>query len=229
MICNRETDSQTISSLKRLVSNKISGASILRGNQLDSCGNVESGLKISNPPLLIPYGQLLEITGKESSGKTSFLYQCLAKLTAAGCVAYIDHSNSFFPLAASQSGVNLKRLMIVKAGNISDALRKAELLLNRKKTNAIVLDLVNEKQLLPMTLLHRLRMDTVRSRSILIFLTDNSLQIIPSSMVSVRLLVSRAFESKIAVEVTKSRISKEGLKSNLNINDSLTNSISQFV
>lgn len=225
MIGNRETDSQTISGLKRLVSNKISGASILRGNQLGSCGNVESALEISSPRLVIPYGQLLEITGKESSGKTSFLYQCLAKLTAAGYVAYIDLSNSFFPLAASQSGVNLKQLMIVKASNMREALRKAELLLNRKRTKAIVLDLVNEMQLLPMTLLHRLRMDTVRSRSILIFLTDNSLQIIPSSMVSVRLLVSRSFGPEIVVEVTKSRISGEGLKSKLNTNDYFANSI----
>ena len=49
----------------------------------------------------IPYGQLVEITGGASCGKTGLLFHVLAGLVRQVRVGYVDAGNTFFPGAAS--------------------------------------------------------------------------------------------------------------------------------
>ena len=165
----------------------------------------------------IPRGQLIEITGGESSGKTSFLYKLLAAITGRGRVAYVDLHNSFFPAAAAYYGVDMERVVVVKPESGVAAARTTELLLQNHLADCVALDLVGERRALPTTLLHRLRMETVRSRALVVFLTDTDAQLFPSSTVSLRLKVSRREASRVEVAVMKSRISREGVKTELSL------------
>jgi hypothetical protein len=172
----------------------------------------------------IPYGQLIEITGNASSGKTSLLFFLLARWTVDRTAAYVDFGNSFFPDAAVSSGVDLTRLLVIKpscksADRIKNGIRTAELLLRERSADVIVLDLVGQslrgrQAVLPINLLHRLRLKTVRAKGLVIFLTQNNSEIIPSSMASLRLQTKRTGKSEDSLEitVTKSRISAEGAR-----------------
>jgi len=71
------------------------------------------GLDTLFPRRGIPYGQLIELTGADGSGKTSLLFMLLATLTKTETVIYIDFSGSFFPAAAASCGVDVRRLLIV--------------------------------------------------------------------------------------------------------------------
>ncbi|MEW6413194.1 MAG: hypothetical protein AB1483_12110 [Candidatus Zixiibacteriota bacterium] len=167
----------------------------------------------------IPLGQMIEMTGPVSSGKTSLLYKILAKITHERLAVYFDLSNSFYPSAATCCGVNIDCLVVVKTGDVLLGLRTAESLLYHGKTSCVILDLIDQEKPLPMTLLHRLRMQTTRSKALTFFLTADNTQIIPSSIVSLRLSVRRLDLRRVEVEVTKSRISKEGLKTDLVLYD----------
>ena len=165
----------------------------------------------------IPYGQLIEIAGPMSCGKTSLLNMILARLTQKRVVAYVDVSNSFFPKASASLGVNFDRLPLVKATSALAGLRHAELLLQSRQLSCLVLDLVGEQNPLPLPLLHRLRTDTVKNKGLVIFLTEDNSRIIPASTVSLRLSVSRKNMHSIELTVTKSRVSREGLTAELRL------------
>ncbi len=171
----------------------------------------------------IPYGQLIEITGGVSSGKTGLLFRMLSCATQNRIAAYVDFSNAFFPDAASASGLDLSRLLVIKPNVrgddcIKNSLRTAELLLRDRNADIIVFDLVgyHRKDTLPIGLLHRLRLKTVRAKGLVIFLTQPvktngvSPNIIPSSMASLRLTVGRTNTNRLAISITKSRITTEG-------------------
>jgi hypothetical protein len=160
----------------------------------------------------IPYGQLIEINGSVSSGKTSLLFAILASLTRTATAAYIDFANSFYPAAAVSGGINMAQLMIIKPGNLRDGVRSAELLFRHRAVETIVFDLVGQTELLPVTMMHRLRRQTVKSKALIFFLTENSSSLIPTSMVSLKLQVSRVSHSIIEVTIAKSRICREGIK-----------------
>ena len=165
----------------------------------------------------IPYGQLIEITGGVSSGKTSFLFRLLAAWSRERTVAYVDFDNSFFPDAAAFAGIDLSRLLVVKPEPKADdpvkpGVRTAELLLGKKNSDIIVFDLVDRRTPLPIGLLHRLRLKTVRARGMVIFLTRHNTNIVPSSMASLRLEISRRDHDNLEIAVTKSRLSAEGAR-----------------
>ena len=84
-------------------------------------------------------GSLTEIIGVSSSGKTSHAVAVLAKLTQEGEVcALIDTSDSFDPVSAYKSGVNLENVLWIKcAGNVEDAMKAADLLLQAKGFGAV--------------------------------------------------------------------------------------------
>ncbi|MCP4685782.1 MAG: hypothetical protein GY867_10110 [bacterium] len=165
----------------------------------------------------IPYGQLIEITGGVSSGKTSFLFRLLAVWSAERTVAYVDFDNAFFPDAAVCAGIDLSRLLVVRPEPKADdpikpGIRTAELLLGKKNSDIIVFDLVGRRTPLPLGLLHRLRLKTVRARGMVIFLTNKNTGIVPSSMASLRLEISRRDHDRLEIAVTKSRLSAEGAR-----------------
>jgi len=160
----------------------------------------------------IPLGQLVEITGSLSSGKTSFLFRILAALTKKQIAAYLDFSNSFFPSAAESSGIDLSRILIVKSNDIREGLRAAELILRHEIASCIVFDLVKSRGILPLAMMHRLRQKTLKAGSIIIFLTENNSEIIPTSMIALRIEIERIGSTRLVATVTKSRISKKGFR-----------------
>ena len=184
----------------------------------------------------IPYGQLIEITGGMSSGKTSLLFSLLAaNITTGHTAAYVDFGNSFFPDAADATGLDLSRLLVIKPttgapppgvgldsaptinggppDQIKSGLRSGELLLRDRHADIIVFDLVRHRTSLPIGLLHRLRLKTVRTKGLVIFLTQTA-RIIPASMTSLRFEVQRSNDHPhhLLITVTKSRLCAEGLQ-----------------
>jgi recombination protein RecA len=65
----------------------------------------------------LPVGAISEITGPESSGRTSLALAFIAGLTQAGKVcAWVDVSNAFHPESAAAIGVDLSRMLWVRCG-----------------------------------------------------------------------------------------------------------------
>jgi hypothetical protein len=65
----------------------------------------------------LPLGGICELTGAASSGRTTLAWAALAGVTLnGGFGAYIDVSDSFDPLSACALGVDLRRLLWVRAG-----------------------------------------------------------------------------------------------------------------
>ena len=155
----------------------------------------------------ISYGQIVEITGGVSSGKTSFLFRMLGSLTKRDHVVYLDFSRSFFPSAAESSGMDISQVLVERSSEPGRGLRVAELILKHKLARCIVFDLVGTNRALPYTMMHRLRQETLRASAIIFFLTEGHSRIIPAAMVSLRLEVRRIDRLRFEVVVTKSRIS----------------------
>jgi hypothetical protein len=65
----------------------------------------------------IPRGQITELVGQASSGRTSVTFAMLAEATARGEVAaYIDATDSLDPRSAQRAGIALERLLWVRCG-----------------------------------------------------------------------------------------------------------------
>ena len=94
-------------------------------------------------PLSPPRGAITEISGPVSSGRTSLIHAILARATEAGeCCAMVDGAGAFDPWSASQAGVDLMRLLWVRAnGRFEAALKAADLILHSGGFGVIVLDL----------------------------------------------------------------------------------------
>jgi recombination protein RecA len=69
----------------------------------------------------LPLGSLAEITGPASSGRTTLVSSLLAGVTQQGAsCAYVDASDAFDPLSAAAIGINLGRLLWVRAGRTQE-------------------------------------------------------------------------------------------------------------
>jgi hypothetical protein len=90
----------------------------------------------------LPRGCLTEITGAAGSGRMSFLVSLLAGLTRRGeSCAVVDGRDAFDPCGAEAAGVALGRLLLVRCGNIEQALQGADLLLHGGGFGLVALDL----------------------------------------------------------------------------------------
>jgi recombination protein RecA len=82
--------------------------------ELVSCGIAEVDTVLGGG---LPLGGISELTGAASSGRTMLALATLAGITVeGGSGAYVDVSDSFDPLSASALGVDLRRLLWVRAG-----------------------------------------------------------------------------------------------------------------
>ncbi|HSJ97258.1 MAG TPA: hypothetical protein VLC53_09300, partial [Myxococcota bacterium] len=89
-----------------------------------------------------PRGQLSEITGPLSSGRTSLAVALAAAATRAGEVAaWVDPSDALDPASLEAAGVVVERLLWVRPTRTGDALRCAERLLLARGFALVVLDL----------------------------------------------------------------------------------------
>lgn len=165
----------------------------------------------------IPYGQLVEITGGVSSGKTGLLLRTLAALTPAARVVYADGTGTFFPPAAVAAGIDPEQILLLRCEHIDEAIRGVELLLETHLINCAVLDLVGVRETLPRILLHRLRQQIVRAKALAFFLTDETAHLLPASLISLQLTVHKVNRQTLEVIATRSRINNEGAKGRLSL------------
>lgn len=107
-------------------------------------------------------GELSEVTGPSSSGRTSIAYRLLAAATARGeSVALVDAVDSFDPKRAAAAGVGLESLLWVRSPGPLGALRAAETLLAMRDFAVVILDLADG---IPVASEARLRMAWTRLR-----------------------------------------------------------------
>jgi recombination protein RecA len=82
--------------------------------ELVSCGVAEVDAALGGG---FPIGAITELTGLDSSGRTTLALSTLAEITQRGeSCAYVDVSDAFDPLSAAALGVELQRLLWVRAG-----------------------------------------------------------------------------------------------------------------
>jgi len=70
----------------------------------------------------LPLGSLTEITGPACSGRSTLVASILAGATQqGGSCAYVDAADAFDPLSAAAIGINLRRLLWIRAGQTEKA------------------------------------------------------------------------------------------------------------
>jgi len=123
---------------------------------------------------LVRAGEITEIVGRLSSGRTSLLVAALARATRAGAVAaLVDVDDAFDAAGAARAGVDLARLLWVRCGRRRDhALRAADLLARCPGFGVVALDLGELAPRLPLTAGFRLRLAVRRSRVALVVLSS---------------------------------------------------------
>lgn len=131
--------------------------------------------------LCLERGSLTEIVGAPSSGKTGHTIAVLSKLTQVGEVcAVIDTSNSFDPVSAHTSKVNLENLLWIKCGgDVEHAMKTADLLLQAKGFGAVWINFGQVKQgqlsYVPNSFWYRFRTLVKGSPTLLLVTTKESL------------------------------------------------------
>ncbi len=82
--------------------------------ELLSCGLAEVDAVLGGG---LPLGAITELTGAQSSGRTTFVLSALAEVTRQGeSCAYVDVSDALNPMSAAALGVDLQRLLWVRTG-----------------------------------------------------------------------------------------------------------------
>jgi recA bacterial DNA recombination protein len=104
-------------------------------------------------------GEITEIVGRPSSGRTSHLVACLGTVLGRGeTAALVDTEEAFDPVSAVEAGVDLRRLLWVRCGGRGDvALRAADMLVRCPGFRLVALDLGERVPRLPPTLAFRLK------------------------------------------------------------------------
>ena len=110
--------------------------------------------------MVIP-GEITEIVGRRSSGRTSALLACLAGVTRAGGIAaLIDSEDALDVESAAHAGVELKRLLWVRCGRVrrQAALRAVDMLARCRGFAVVAWDVGDTPPRLSLALAFRLRL-----------------------------------------------------------------------
>jgi len=104
-------------------------------------------------------GEITEIVGGLSSGRTSYLLECLGEVVGRGeTAAFVDTEEIFDPASAAEAGIDLRRLLWVRCGgNREVALRAADMLVRCPGFALVALDLGERVPRLPTTMAFRLK------------------------------------------------------------------------
>lgn len=134
--------------------------SLLRARKLDVTLTLTPGALVPPPERLAPTGcpdldaalggglrrgQLSEITGATSSGRSTLAAQAMAAATARGeAVAIVDACDTFDPASAAAQGLVLSRVLWVReTGDAPRALKACSLLLQAGGFGLVILDLAD--------------------------------------------------------------------------------------
>jgi hypothetical protein len=104
-------------------------------------------------------GEITEIVGAPSSGRTSHLLACLGEVVSRGeTAALVDTEETFDPGSAALAGIDLRRLLWVRCGSHREvALRATDMLVRCPGFALVALDLGERVLRLPVTLAFRLK------------------------------------------------------------------------
>jgi len=118
-------------------------------------------------------GEVIEIVGRLSSGRTSLLTAWLTDVTRrGGFVALVDADGAFDPSSAVRAGVDLRRLLWVRTGSRRDtALRAVDLLVRCRGVALVAVDLGESPPRLSLAAAFRWRMAVQRAGTTLVILT----------------------------------------------------------
>jgi len=114
---------------------------------------------------LLRQGAMTEIVGPLSSGRTSALTLCLGVVTrGGGLAALVDVDHAFDPRSAAAGGVDLRRVLWVRAeGGRPRALKAVDLLARCPGFALVALDVGESPPRLPLAAAFRLRQAARRS------------------------------------------------------------------
>ncbi len=107
-----------------------SGRDLLFRNRMSRADHLATGIVALDEIFEggLPRGELIEITGRVSSGRFSLALQMLAGVTSQGeNAAFIDPGDHLDPQAAEAGGVVLERLLWVRPRTFRDSLIAAEI------------------------------------------------------------------------------------------------------
>jgi hypothetical protein len=115
-------------------------------------------------------GEIVEIVGRLSSGRTSLLVACLRRITLEGAVtALVDTDDTFDPRSAARAGVNVQRLLWVRCGGRREiALRATDLLIRCPGFALVALDTGETPPRVPLTRGFRLKLAVRRTDATLL-------------------------------------------------------------
>ena len=120
-----------------------------------------------------PRGGLSEVAGVPGSGRTSLALAALARATGEGEVtAVIDAADHFDPPSAEAAGVDLGRVLWVRAPSERDALRAVHPMLTAGGFGVVLVDLSGCEARLGARIWPRLRKAVAASDTALIVLSD---------------------------------------------------------
>jgi hypothetical protein len=122
----------------------------------------------SAPPLAP--GEITEIVGRLSTGRTSLLVRCLRDVTArGGVVALVDADDVFDAASTARAGVNLGRVLWVRCGGCrSVAVRAVDLLVRCPGFSLIAADFGETLPRLPMAGAYRWKLAARRHGAALV-------------------------------------------------------------
>jgi hypothetical protein len=129
----------------------------------------------------IPHGTIGEVFGEVSCGKTLLLHSLLREASIdSEFFAIIDALGSFDPHSAARAGVDLKRLLWIRAnGRIENALKATDMILHAGGFGVVVLDLcevsVSELNRIPLSYWYRFRLAVENTPTSLIVTGDRPL------------------------------------------------------
>jgi recombination protein RecA len=149
----------------------------------------------------LPCGQILEISGESSSGKSTLAFgACLSLLQRGKAVAWVDPSQGFWPLAALEAKKPLDKLLVLRVKDGMAALRGAHLLLSsRGAVAAVVVTLPAGFSPAESNLVKLLRL-AEQAGAALVFLTQRPATAASlGACVALRLCVRRAMRGKTSV------------------------------
>src|SRR5579871_452073 len=117
------------------------GASMADEVQVVSTGSI--GLDIALGIGGYPRGRIIEISGTETSGKTTLMLHAIAQVQKAGGVAaFIDAEHALDPTYARKLGVKTDELLVSQPDNGEQALEIADMLVASGAVDLIVIDSV---------------------------------------------------------------------------------------
>ena len=173
--------------IESLLEARIPSALTLKPQPIQEC--ISCGINDIDRLEVFRRGNLVEICGSFSSGRTTLLHGLLSRCTAGGeAAAILDVTDSFDPVSASHLGVVLSELLWVRCGAarsqgrplsaVEQALAAADFLLQSGGFGLLVLDLANipikEARQIPLAAWFKFRRAVEGTRTLFLILAEQS-------------------------------------------------------